>query len=180
MNADNWKRNKEMNAPRKIKDVDILKEKDKFFKALRAKYPQLTNKEYFYINIWKPFCYDCIDQIPKLDTLIEPLNSKMAYVAVSEAKRDFAMRKLVERNVRARNFLFINEADSFINALYEETKIKLRHKGYGGMEPMNIILDRTGKMLYYDTLFALSNYKSDSVRNKEFVIKLKGELYKYK
>ena len=168
------------NLPRSVKNLDIEKEKEKFFKNLKNQHPETKLKKYYYLNVWDTGSWDSMDQLIKLDTVIEPTDNRISYICISGEKPDYAMRVLQQRKVKTKNFIYVNQVDSFINAIYKETKIRLRAGGYGGMAPMNVIMESNGKIIYFDTLRAITGKRCDTTYDRKFVITLKNALQNLK
>lgn len=165
--------NLELTKPFVLKDVNVTEEKKKFLSKFRREYPSLADKKYVFINFWTGGSGSCIAQLPILDTLLMPLRDDMAYLVVSDENPNYATRRLRGEKISTANFTYINQSDSLIHAICKEKKVKAHTWGFVMMLPMNIVLDRTGNIVYFDTLNALSGEKKDSLKDREIASALK-------
>src|SRR3954470_14789941 len=62
------------------KNLNVEKTKNNFLDQLFKKYPAAKEKKYFFINFWDTGHMYLKDQLPMLDTLVEPLRNDFAYV----------------------------------------------------------------------------------------------------
>lgn len=155
------------------KVVNIAETKKNFMDSLFHKYPQLKIKKYLYINIWDTGDQYSIKQLPTLDTLIKPLLPEVGYVLVNDEKPDYSNYVLKRDIGKTTNFVFINRAEDFIQAINQELRIPRRRFNYP-VTSMNLILDNTGKIVYFDTLQTYSGPKwpEDSLKDKIYVQQL--------
>lgn len=131
-----------------VKEVDIILTRRNFLDEIKAAFPGIKNKKKFFINIWSTGEWDSMKRMPLLDTLIEPLNSEMAYVFVCDEKTDYAWRKLKEQTTRAKNFIYVNDQKDFIISVFQELKI-LNKKPYKWYNPnISLIMDDTGNIKF--------------------------------
>jgi hypothetical protein len=160
--------------------LNIAYQKKKFFTGLKRLYPEISTKKYLFMNL-----YSCsaraMDEIPILDTVIEPLREDMAYLLVSPAPKKEVSMKLKERNISDKNFLNVNESDSFILTLCREIKKKPLYiwDSYEYL-PFSIVCDSSGKILYVDTMQAFSGFKMDTLIDREHAQKLRKTLRAFK
>ncbi len=162
-------------VPTKIKEVNIEEEKTKFFTELKKKHPQLSDKKYFFINVWAPGNWDSMHQIPLLDTLVEPLKNNVAYIFASEDKSDYAERRLKEHSSKTKNFIYLNGQKDFITSIYQEKNMLYVKFWRSRKTPMNLIMDQHGKILYFDTLSPLYGIFYDVENIKTVVRALNAE-----
>src|SRR5688500_13869120 len=59
-----------------VGDVTWGKGLGMFNDSLRIKFPELSAKKYYYINIWASFCGPCIKEMPWLDSLAGTIERK--------------------------------------------------------------------------------------------------------
>jgi hypothetical protein len=161
--------------PTKIKEVNIQEVRTKFFSELKKKYPKLSSKKYFFINVWAPGSWESMHQIPLLDTLVEPLKDDFAYIFANEDENSYAQRKLKEHSSKTKNFIYLNEQKDFLTSIYQEKKTLYFKPWRARIVPMNVIMNSLGKILYFDTLPALSGITYDLENNKTFIKSLNAE-----
>lgn len=157
----------------RTKTVNVSLAKKTFLDSLFLKYPESKNKEFLFINFWDTGDGYSIQQLPMLDTLIEPLLPNVGYVLVNAEKPDYAARILKQDSAETKNFLFMNRCEDFMYAINQELLIPRTRFNYPHC-PMNIILNKTGKIIYFDTLESWSGprWPEDSLNDKKFVHQL--------
>jgi hypothetical protein len=164
------------------KTVNIPETKKVFFKELYKNYPETKNKKYFFINIWDTGNGWSIKQLPFLDTLIEPLNPNMAYILANDEKPDYALHIMKQDTALTMNFLFMNQCEDFSFAISQELLLKRNEWNYPRV-PLTIILDRTGKIIFSDTLDAIAGprwWPKEEQADKKHIALLKKKLSELK
>jgi hypothetical protein len=176
----------EANIKNKYKDftrvVDVNRVKKAFLDSLHLKYPETKDKKYIFINTWGTGASWSIRQLPFLDTLIEPLNSNMAYILVNDEKPDYSAKVLKQDSATTKNFRFMHRCEEFIFAVNQELLVPRKHFAYP-VVAMNLILDPNGKIIFSDTLGAISGPKTwpeEEKKDKEHVAILKKKLAELK
>ncbi len=148
-------RNIKSNYKQFTKVVDVDQVKRSFLDSLHKKYPETTNKKYFFINIWGTGDGWSIKQLPILDTLITPLKSDVSYILVNDEKPDYSVRILKQDTATTNNFLFMHQCEEFMYAMSQELRMKRSYYNYPRI-PLILILDQSGKTIFSDTLEAIA------------------------
>ena len=139
-------------TPPEIKEVNIPEERNKMFTEIKKIHPELSDKKYFFFHAWSVGDWASMHQMPILDTMIEPLRNDFAYVFVNDEKADYSWQTLKAHTRKAKNFIYLNNMENFLTSIYQE-KNMLHFKGYRDrMTPMNVVMDRKGNIVYFDTL----------------------------
>ncbi len=169
----NWEWNAKSKYENFTKMVNAPEVKKHFMDSLFKKYPELKTKKYLFINFWDTGDTYTLKQIPILDTLIKPILPDVGYVFVNDEAPDYSVRILKRNKISSANFLFINQAGDFIQAINQEIRVPRRRFGYPKCS-MNLILDKAGKIIYFDTLQTYSGprWPEDSLKDKIFVHQL--------
>ena len=169
----NWEYNVKMKYSKLTRSVNISETKKNFMDSLYLKYPQLKAKKYLFINLWDTGEHWAIKQLPMLDTLIQPILPDFGYVLVNDEKPDYASHIMKRDTSTTKNFLFMDRAGNFIQAINQELRIPRKRYNYPKY-PINLILDNTGRIIYFDTLESLSgpHWPEDSLKDKIYVRQL--------
>ncbi|HWY11173.1 MAG TPA: redoxin domain-containing protein [Bacteroidia bacterium] len=142
-----------------VGDVKWGKGLEMFNDSVKKKYPELSGKKYFYINMWAMFCSPCIKEMPWLDSLSGTINRMdVAYIFLA-GESDKATNSLIERKkFKIKNFVYLNNMNDFISSVYNEQKKK------SVVYPTVLIIDSKGK-IYHSSTGAFENQNE----TKEFV-----------
>lgn len=141
-----------INNPKKVVTNPIL-----YFKKEVLKIS--NNKPYYYYNTWSTFCMPCIKEMPHLDSIF---NNKRAYFNcffITDVNNDLAVNFIERKNIKARNFSFINNSGEFLQNLSSYKKEKTHSF------PTHIIFNKNGEIVYLSDGAFLNN-KDISAFNK--------------
>jgi hypothetical protein len=130
-------------------EVNVGEERKKLISELKTKFPEMADKKLLFINIWSPGDWDSMKNMPRFDSLVQPLNKDMAYFFVSEAKSDYAWRMLKAKTRKAKNFGYLNDQKGFVTSVFQEMNILNRapYKWYHPNVTMIITADGNVKFL---------------------------------
>jgi thiol-disulfide isomerase/thioredoxin len=142
-----------------VGDVTWGKGLGMFNDSLKTKFPELSGKKYYYINMWALFCHPCIKEMPWLDSLAGTIERKdVAYIFL-QGNSDKSTNDLLERKkFKIKNFVYLNNMEDFISSVYNEQKKK------SVVFPTVLIIDSKGK-IYHSSKGAFENRNEA----KEFV-----------
>lgn len=150
--------------PRKGVNVEV--ERKNFFSSLKKHYPNTVNKKYFFINAWSPMRYGFRKELKMLDSLVKPVKNNFGYVFVSDISGDKAFWDPLKDS--AKNFVFMESEESFMTSVYQEKNMMDFMGWRRRMTPINLVMDSTGKMLYFDTLYATVNMTENKILDTKF------------
>lgn len=145
----------------KFRVLDNKWEKEKFFRKLKVLDNSSDRKKYFLIHIWDGY-NGTTHQLPKFDSIVEPIRNDISYVLVNEENDNLTNYALAKDKVKIKNFVYMNNADSLMHCFYQEFKMKNKFEFLFSL-PINIIMDRTGKILYADTSGRFRDLREDSL-----------------
>ncbi|MGZ3883225.1 MAG: TlpA family protein disulfide reductase [Bacteroidia bacterium] len=128
----------------RIRNVNYDQGYKNFADSLKKKFPKISNKEYYYVNIWNTFCKPCIDEMPILDS-IAPFfqNKNIAFILITDDKNSVVENFFQKKHLKYNNLHFLNSMNSFISAICIEKGNKNK------LLPMHIVINHEGKILYY-------------------------------
>ncbi|MGB0167046.1 MAG: TlpA family protein disulfide reductase [Luteibaculum sp.] len=104
------------------------------------------------INLWGGWCKPCLAEIPELNELVaEFSNSAVQFIAISNSSEEDDMAALEERDLEF-NYrkLFLAPKES---KFWQDLALDHERMGY----PLNIILDRDGKIRFYKVGYSQDN-----------------------
>ncbi|HRD38308.1 MAG TPA: hypothetical protein PLC65_06725 [Bacteroidia bacterium] len=159
------------------KDININVARSAFMDSLIKLNPELKDKKYFYINIWDTGCLSCIQQMPMLDSIVEPVKDNFGYVFITLMPEGYSKRCLNKEGIKTKNFKYMYNCQDFVFSIYKEKNYK-RELLRAYKFPLNVIIDRYANLIYVDSLKALSGPKfpEDSLADKRFKFRLKTVL----
>lgn len=131
----------------KIKNVGLNQGNIFLFKKIKELSPEYQkSKKYYFISIWNTLCRPCVKEMPLLDSLADNINRKdLGYIFITE-NGDKSINQFREKHkINSRNFIFINDADTYISSVLNEKKIKIRQY------PIQLIINKNGSIIYCQT-----------------------------
>jgi thiol-disulfide isomerase/thioredoxin len=126
-----------------LNDTKLKEGFKKFTIELKKQKPELLQNNYSYINIWNIICKPCFDEIPFIDNLSEKINKNISYVMVSSHSNGAVNKFIENKNLKVKNFIFINEMIDFISGIYNEIEVKSQSW------PLHVVLDGEGTCLAF-------------------------------
>lgn len=121
-----------------------------FKEKLNKEHLTISEKKYYYINIWTSWCKPCIKEMPWLDSISTNLRKDVGYVFLTDLNNELANKVIDRNNYHFKNFILLNDMNDFVSGICNEQGIKT--KTY----PMVLILSNTGEVLHY-SIGAYSN-----------------------
>lgn len=104
---------------------------------------KLKNKKYYFVSIWNTLCKPCIKEMPLLDSLADNITRKdIGYIFLTENSDKIINKFKESHHVCSKNFIFINDADTYISAILKSQHLKNR------VYPIQLIIDNKGSVLY--------------------------------
>lgn len=110
-----------------------------------------TNGKPIFVNFWFTTCPPCIKEIPELNEIAEKYEGKADFVAITFNKKDQVDTFLTTRPI---NFTHITDQGQ-----------NLRQFGVRSY-PMNVLLDKDGKILYVDGILNYTRWEVDMLLDK--------------
>jgi len=147
-----------INKTKWTQSIKIFKEK------LKEEHPLLSEKKYYYINIWTSWCKPCIKEMPWLDSISTSLRKDVSYVFMTDLNNEVANKVIERNNYHFKNFVLLNDMNDFVSGICNEQGIKTK------VYPMVLILSNKGEVLHYST-GAYSN-KHEASAFAELITKL--------
>lgn len=131
---------------------------------LKDEHRILSNKKYYYINIWTSWCAPCIQEMPWLDSIAGNLRKDVGYIFISDISDTVADKVIKRKKYKIENFILLNDMNDFVSGICNEQGIT--NKAY----PMVLIMSNKGEVLHY-SIGAYAN-KKESSRFADLINKL--------
>ncbi len=113
------------------------------------------------INLWGGWCKPCLKEIPELNKLVKDFDSKgVRFIALSREDEESDLDALKKADL---NFDY-EKIPLAVKELKFFQQLKLEHE-FGGY-PLNLILDREGKLVFYK-----SGYDKENIKEMRNILK---------
>ena len=149
----------------KVKEVDVPLEKNKFLSQLYTKHPEIKSKKYLFVQIWETDSGTGMEQMMVIDSIMGSRQQDYACVFLCAEKDDYANKILKQQNIKTKNFIYLNEMEDIILALHQDKNIKLKNIT-DIKAPLNVIMDRKGKISFWQQHFWITGLTVGDVRKK--------------
>lgn len=122
---------------------DIKYEDGISFCLEKIKKTKLRDKKYFYLSAWNTRCNPCLKEMPMQDDIADSLSKNIGFIHVSDDSDEKNISFLRKKNITSRNFIFLNDMNTFISAVYKKKNINYK------VFPTHIVIDSIGNLLYF-------------------------------
>ena len=131
----------------KLKNIGLGQGNDFLFNKIKNLYPEYQkNKKYYLISIWNILCKPCVKEMPLLDSLADNANRKdLGCIFLTENGDKIINQFLKKHHISSKNFIFINDADTYISSVLKRHNLKNRQY------PIQLIIDNKGNDIYFQT-----------------------------
>lgn len=129
----------------KLKNIGLGQGNDFLFNKIKNLYPEYQkNKKYYLISIWNILCKPCVKEMPLLDSLADNANRKdLGCIFLTENGDKIINQFLKKHHISSKNFIFINDADTYISSVLKRHNLKNRQY------PIQLIIDNKGNEIYF-------------------------------
>ena len=126
-----------------IKDIKYEDGLSYFRQRIQKSNPDLLHKKYYYFSAWNTRCKPCIQEMPLLDSIADSMSKKIGFIYLSDDSDKDINSFLKRKGITSRNFIFMNDMNTFISAMYKKKNIT--YKCY----PSHIVTDSLGNILFF-------------------------------